>query len=127
ARRLQEQVSVKFASRSSPNRRQTAQQEHQMKRTFRPHRAIRMWRVPAVAIVAVVAAHAACAQVLPGRPITVVVPFPPGASADAIMRLITHKITENIGQQFVIDNRTGGAASVSAIAVKQAPPDGHTL
>jgi len=86
-----------------------------------------MWRVPAVAIVAVVAAHAACAQVLPGRPITVVVPFPPGASADAIMRLITHKITENTGQQFVIDNRTGGAASVSAIAVKQAPPDGHTL
>ena len=67
------------------------------------------------------------AQILPGRPITVVVPFPPGASADAIMRVITKKVTDNTGQQFVIDNRSGGGASLSAIAVKQAPPDGHTL
>jgi tripartite-type tricarboxylate transporter receptor subunit TctC len=69
----------------------------------------------------------AAAQVLPGRPITVVVAFPPGASADTTMRLITQKITEDTGQQFVIDNRSGAAGFLAANAVKQAVPDGHTL
>jgi tripartite-type tricarboxylate transporter receptor subunit TctC len=76
---------------------------------------------------AVLATQGASAQLLPGRPITVIVPFPPGASADATMRVLTKKVTDNIGQQFVIDNRSGGGGSLSALALKQAAPDGHTL
>jgi tripartite-type tricarboxylate transporter receptor subunit TctC len=71
--------------------------------------------------------HAAGAQVLPGVPITLVVPFPPGASADTLMRIITKNITDKTGQVFVVDNRAGAGGSVGATSVKQAAPNGHTL
>jgi tripartite-type tricarboxylate transporter receptor subunit TctC len=80
-----------------------------------------------IAAAALLVTSGANAQMLPGRPITVIVPFPPGASADATMRIITKKVTDNTGQQFVIDNRSGGGGSLSALALKQAAPDGHTL
>jgi tripartite-type tricarboxylate transporter receptor subunit TctC len=82
-----------------------------------------------VAIVALLIAGLSTtqAQILPGRPVSVVVAFPPGASADTIMRLITRKVTEDTGQQFVIDNRSGAAGFLAANTVKMAPPDGHTL
>jgi tripartite-type tricarboxylate transporter receptor subunit TctC len=80
-----------------------------------------------IATAALLTAQGASAQILPGRPITVIVPFPPGASADATMRIITKWVTDNTGQQFVIDNRSGGGGTLSAIALKQAAPDGHTL
>ena len=66
-------------------------------------------------------------QTFPSRPITMVVPFTPGASTDVIMRLVGQKVSESTGQPFIVDNRAGGGGTVGAMFVKQAAPDGYTL
>jgi len=63
----------------------------------------------------------------PSRPVRWVVPFPPGASNDIIGRLIGQKLTESLGQQFVIDNRPGAGGLIGGDVVAKASPDGHTL
>jgi tripartite-type tricarboxylate transporter receptor subunit TctC len=63
----------------------------------------------------------------PSRPIVIVVPFPPGGSADVVIRPIAQIMSERIGQAVVVDNRPGGAGNVGAMAVKLAAPDGYTL
>src|SRR5262249_15510081 len=63
----------------------------------------------------------------PSRPITVVVPFTPGGSADVLMRLVGQKLSESVKQPVLIDNRPGGGGNVGALAVKSAPPDGYTV
>ena len=73
------------------------------------------------------AAGIACAQAFPVRPITIVVPFPPGGSTDVVARLLARKLTENIGQPVVIENRPGGGGISGAVAVKNAAPNGYTL
>lgn len=65
--------------------------------------------------------------VFPSRPITVVVPFPPGGSTDRVARLITQKLSENTGQPVVVQNRPGAAGAVAAQAVIAQPHDGYTL
>jgi tripartite-type tricarboxylate transporter receptor subunit TctC len=69
----------------------------------------------------------ASAQILSNRPITIVVPFTPGASADNLQRLVAKSVTERTGQVFVMESRSGGSGAIGAVAVKQAPPDGHIL
>jgi len=69
----------------------------------------------------------ATAQLLSGRPITVIIPFMSGASADTFQRLVAKKVTENTGQIIVVESKPGAGGTVGAMAVKQAPPDGHTL
>ena len=69
----------------------------------------------------------ASAQDFPSRPITVVIPFPPGGSADPLMRVIGQNMSEAIKQTIVIDNKPGGAGNLAAKIVKQAAPDGYTL
>jgi tripartite-type tricarboxylate transporter receptor subunit TctC len=63
----------------------------------------------------------------PSRPITIVVPFTPGGSADVLMRLVGQKLSESVKQPVLLDNRAGGGGNVGALAVKLAPPDGYTL
>jgi tripartite-type tricarboxylate transporter receptor subunit TctC len=63
----------------------------------------------------------------PSRPITVIVPFPPGGSSDIVMRLVAHKVSESTGQTIIIENRPGAAGNVAAMAIKNAPPDGYLL
>ena len=70
---------------------------------------------------------APCADDYPSRPITVIVPFPPGGSSDIVMRLVSQKVSESIKQPIVIDNRPGGAGNVAAMAIKNARPDGYLL
>ena len=86
---------------------------------------------PCVVLAAVVAALSiagdAAAQLLSSRPITVIIPFTPGSSADTLQRLVDKKVTENTGQTLVVESRPGGGGAIGAVAVKQAPPDGHTL
>jgi tripartite-type tricarboxylate transporter receptor subunit TctC len=74
-------------------------------------------------------APAAFAQTdpFPSRPITILVPFPPGGTSDVVTRAIAAKVAENLKISIVIDNRSGGGGVVAAIATKQAPPDGYTL
>ena len=76
--------------------------------------------------VPIVGQHAA-AELLSSRPITIVVPFTPGASADNLQRLVAKKVSENTGQVFVMELRGGGGGAIGAVSVKQALPDGHTL
>jgi len=69
----------------------------------------------------------ALADDYPSRPITIIVPFPPGGSSDIVMRLVASKASETLKQTIVIENRPGAAGNVAAMATKNAPPDGYLL
>lgn len=63
----------------------------------------------------------------PVKPIRLIVPFTPGGSADLLARTLGQKLTENLGQQFIIDNRPGAGGSIGADIAAKATPDGYTL
>ncbi len=67
------------------------------------------------------------AQNFPAKPIRFLVGFAPGGSTDIVARLIAQKLSENLGQQVVVDNRTGAGGIIAAEALAKAPPDGHTI
>jgi tripartite-type tricarboxylate transporter receptor subunit TctC len=67
------------------------------------------------------------AQSYPTRSVTLIVPFAPGGPADVLGRLIGQKMSEDLGQQVVIDNRPGANTIIGAQAVAKAKPDGYTL
>jgi len=69
----------------------------------------------------------AVAQSYPSKTVRVVIPWPPGGSNDVVGRLVMQKLTESMGQQFIIDNRPGAAGSIGADVVAKAPPDGYTI
>ncbi|MEI6200554.1 MAG: tripartite tricarboxylate transporter substrate binding protein [Enhydrobacter sp.] len=63
----------------------------------------------------------------PNRPIKLVIPWPPGASADAFLRVMAEQTGKRLGQSMVPDNKPGANASLSGVALKDAKPDGYTL
>ena len=83
-------------------------------------------RATALAL-SLVAASAALAQSYPGKPITVVVPFAAGSGTDAVARVVMQKLSEQLKQPVVIDNRPGASAQIAAQYVAKAAPDGYTL
>jgi tripartite-type tricarboxylate transporter receptor subunit TctC len=70
---------------------------------------------------------AAAQEQYPSKPITLVIPFPPGGSADIVGRLIGKRLSDQLGQPVVIDNRPGAGTVLGASAVAKAPADGYTL
>ncbi|MBV7483449.1 tripartite tricarboxylate transporter substrate binding protein [Bordetella sp. BOR01] len=78
-------------------------------------------------LAALLVAHAACAQSYPARPITLVVPFAAGASADGIARVLAKDMSASLGQPVVVENKPGGGGAVGLIVVSHAKPDGYTL
>lgn len=80
-----------------------------------------------LALAAAAAAPAARAQHYPTKPITWVVGFPPGGGADGVTRLVSAKVSQNIGQPIVVENRPGASSIIAAQYVAQAPADGYTI
>ena len=64
---------------------------------------------------------------LPEKPVTIVVPFPPGGSTDTIARTMSTKMSASLGQTFVVENQAGATGAIGAARVKRAPPDGYTI
>jgi tripartite-type tricarboxylate transporter receptor subunit TctC len=73
------------------------------------------------------ASRFAMAQVYPTRPVRLIVPFAAGGGSDIFARLMGRWLSERLGQQFVIENRPGGATNIGTEAVVRAPADGYTL
>lgn len=63
----------------------------------------------------------------PNRPITLVVPYPPGGTSDVVGRQLGQRLREELGQTFIIENKAGAATAIGATAVARAPKDGYTL
>ena len=80
-----------------------------------------------VVLSAICCAAPSLAQTYPVKPVRVVIVFPPGGSNDVVGRLVFQKMSEQMGQQFVIDNRGGAAGTIGSEIVAHSPPDGYTL
>jgi tripartite-type tricarboxylate transporter receptor subunit TctC len=72
-------------------------------------------------------AGAAFAQAWPAKPITVVVPFPPGGPTDVATRIVAQKMSQALKQNILIDNRSGASGTIGAAAAAKAAPDGYTF
>ena len=69
----------------------------------------------------------AFAQSYPAKPVTLIIPFPPGGSTDIVGRIAADGIARELGQPFVVDNRGGAGGAIGAKAIADAQPDGYTL
>ena len=69
----------------------------------------------------------AFAQAYPTRPVRIVVPYPAGIAPDIVARVVAQPLSQRLKQQFIVDNRPGGASNVGTAMVAHAPPDGYTL
>ena len=67
------------------------------------------------------------AQGYPDRIVRIVNPFPPGGSVDVMARILAQKLTDNLGQQFIVENRAGAGGNTGAESVAKSDPDGYTL
>jgi tripartite-type tricarboxylate transporter receptor subunit TctC len=72
-------------------------------------------------------AFAVQAQNFPVKPVRVIIAWPPGGANDIAGRIIAQKLTENTGQQFIVDNRGGASGIVGSDVVAKSPPDGYTV
>src|SRR5712664_2207818 len=72
-------------------------------------------------------AAVASAQTYPNRPITLIVPYPPGGATDAISRIIQDSMSQSLGQQIVIENIGGAGGMIAAGRAARAAPDGYTV
>lgn len=81
----------------------------------------------ALTALGLITATAALAQSWPAKTVRIIVPFPPGGGLDFFARVVAPKLQENLGQQIVVENRSGAGGMVGADAAAKAAPDGYTL
>ncbi len=84
-------------------------------------------RGAAAALLAALPLPALAQEAWPGRGVTLVVPWAAGGSTDAVARILAARMTQDLGQPVVVDNRTGANGTIGFTAVARARPDGHTL
>lgn len=80
-----------------------------------------------VTLCLMLAAASAQSQAWPSKPIRFIVPFPPGAATDLLTRTVAPKLGEGLGQQVVVDNRSGAGGMIGVELAAKSPPDGYTL
>jgi len=81
----------------------------------------------AVVFLALVFSHAVFAQGYPSKPITMVVGFEPGGGTDTVARIVAKFLSDNVGQQVVVENRAGAGGNIAVDYVAKAAPDGYTV
>jgi tripartite-type tricarboxylate transporter receptor subunit TctC len=80
-----------------------------------------------LALIACALASAAHSQAFPSKPVRIVVPYAPGGTTDIVGRQMGQRLSELLGQQFIVENRTGANTAIGADAVAKSPADGYTL
>jgi tripartite-type tricarboxylate transporter receptor subunit TctC len=80
----------------------------------------------AAAVALALCALAVQAQAWPSKPVKFVVPFPPGGSVDPLARILGARLADSLGQQFIIENKTGAGGSIGTAFVAKSAPDGYT-
>lgn len=90
-------------------------------------RILRFVVAAAALLVPAVLPIAGAAQTFPVRPVTLIVPFPPGGSTSVMARIIAEKMGELLGQNMIVDNRPGAGGTIAAKAFTRAAPDGYSL
>jgi tripartite-type tricarboxylate transporter receptor subunit TctC len=78
-------------------------------------------------LLAMLAAAGVSAQTYPTKPVKIIVPFSPGGSVDMVARLVGKRLSETLGQPFIIDNRAGASGNIGAEIAAKSAPDGYTL
>ena len=89
-----------------------------------------MKTIPLIAVcLALAAAGPVWAQIenYPSKPVRLISPFPPGGSVDLVARLVAARLSENLGQQIVVENRSGASGNIGTELAARAAPDGYTL
>src|SRR5262245_42278394 len=82
--------------------------------------------VPAI-LAALLPPLAAYPQAYPAKPVRIVVSWPPGGSNDVVARVLAQRLTETLGQTFVVENRAGATGTIGSELVAKSPPDGYTI
>src|SRR5215831_13324135 len=81
-----------------------------------------------IVVLAILAfATPSAAQNYPDRVVRIINPYPPGGSVDIMARLLAQKLSDDLGQQFIVENRSGGGGNTGSDSVAKAEPDGYTL
>jgi tripartite-type tricarboxylate transporter receptor subunit TctC len=80
-----------------------------------------------LAAAALILPAVAAAQGYPNRVVKIVVPYPPGGTVDTVARVVAARLSENLGQQFIVDNRPGASGTIGSAVVAKSPADGYTL
>ena len=88
---------------------------------------MKLFRFALAIVLATLATNAALAQNYPNRPIRLIVPFAAGGAVDVLARLLGHKLTDQLNQPVIIENRPGAGGTLGADAVAKSPPDGYTI
>lgn len=86
-----------------------------------------IWITAAFGVAATLAGQALAQEGYPTKPIRMIAPFPPGGSVDLIGRMVATTLSEMIGQQVIVENRSGASGNIGTEAAMRAAPDGYTL